>query len=270
MPDYPMSSIEDIYRTLNSLDSSCKASKLVRDAREIESTCTFGFSDLIPLAAPMFRLENSTHTHIPTPSEYCVGLTCHREGFVVFHRRLREDIRKPDSRNSERRTWVLEQHEILQTWYVEWEDEIQANMNGGTRNLDFLNDCHDRWETCTQYFEERQVAQRPLRYLDLVAAHIKHAVHWNDAWEHLRGDNGKKRRDLPDPQLRDWIAEGAQMYWRVSSRSLLVDRGWQCHSSFQCLSTDAVSEIFPFLFAFSSAFPASWLWILGKHSLHRF
>ena len=212
VPDYPMSSIEDVYRTLNSLDPSCRASKKVRDVRGIEPSVTFGFSDLIPLAAPIFRIPGSIHIHLPTPSEYCVGLTCHQEGFVVFHHRLKEHISNHNGRIPDLRVWVLQQYERLQTRYVEWEDEIEANMNGGARSIEFLDDCHSRWEECTRYFEQLQSSKRPLVYLVLVAAHIKHAVnYWGDAWEHLRREHGKQPHDHYG--LRDWIAEGAHMYW---------------------------------------------------------
>lgn len=185
---------------------------MVRDARGIESTCTFGFSDLIPLAAPMFRLRNSTHIKIPTPSEYCIGLTCHQEGFVVFYHRLKEHIQTRSGQTPDLRVWVLEQLELLRSCYVEWEDEIEANMNGGARSMDFLNKCHDLWEECTVYFERLQAPGRQLRYVDLIAAHIKHVVrYWNDAWEHLRKEHGKEPHDHYG--LRDWIAEGAHMYW---------------------------------------------------------
>ena len=75
LPDYHIGSIEDVYLTLNQLDPTCKASQKVRDVRGIVPTSTFGFSDIIPMAAPMLRLRGSILTRIPIPAEYCVCLT---------------------------------------------------------------------------------------------------------------------------------------------------------------------------------------------------
>lgn len=86
---FKIGTIEDVYTTMNILDETRKASKKIKDVRGIVPTCTFGFSDLIPLAAPMMRLRGTTVIRLPIPTEYCVGLMCHKEGFVVFHNRLK-------------------------------------------------------------------------------------------------------------------------------------------------------------------------------------
>ena len=160
----------------------------------------------------MFRFRDSTHIQIPTPSEYCVGLTCHQEGFVVFYHRLKEHIDTRSGRTPDLRVWVLQQYEQLKCDYPEWEDEVEANMNGGARSMDFLDKCHGLWEECTKYFEQLQASEHQIRYVDLIAAHVKYVVrYWGDAWAHIRGDDGKQAHDHYG--LRDWVAEGAHMYW---------------------------------------------------------
>ena len=216
LPEFKMGTIEEVYATTNILDSSGKAAKKLRDIRSLVPRVTFGFSDLVPLAAPMMRLRGSTVIRVPIPSEYCVGLTCHQEGFVVFHHRLKEYISEKDGAVSEQTKWVLERYEELRARYVEWEDEVEANKECDNRDLQFLERVHTGWDQATDYFSklEQSFKSKPLhfRYYDLMACHVTHAVnYWGDAWSHMRGDDGKKPRDHFG--LRDWIAEGAHMYF---------------------------------------------------------
>ncbi|KAL8825213.1 MAG: hypothetical protein Q9191_004550 [Dirinaria sp. TL-2023a] len=184
VPNYYMSSIEEVYDTANKLDRSGNTSQQIRNVRGIERTCTFGFSDLIPMAAPILRLRGSKIIRVPIPTEYCVGLTCHREGFVIFHHRLQDHIRdnKP-STSSDKRLWVVEQYESLKTAYPEWENEIEANMQANDRSLEFLEKVHDLWDQTTEYFAALQSDPKiNFCYTDLLAVHVKHVVHyWNDA-----------------------------------------------------------------------------------------
>lgn len=110
IPSFKIGTITDVYTTMNTLDESHKASQKIRDVRGIEPTCTFGFSDLIPLTAPMMRLRGSTVIGLPIPTEYCVGLTCHKEGFVVSYNRLKEHIAGKNGDVSGRIKWVLVSH----------------------------------------------------------------------------------------------------------------------------------------------------------------
>ena len=212
IPDYRIGSIEEVYSTLDSLDTTGKAKKVVRDARTIEPVCTFGFSDLIPMAAPILRLRGSTTIRIPIPTEHSVGLTCHKEGFVVFYHRLKAHVAANIGQIPDRRKWVLEQYEYMATRYIEWEDEVAANKYANGRSLPFLEKVHDLWDATSMYFKGLAQSHPGFAYTDLMASHIKHAVHyWNDAWANMRGDEGRKTHDWYG--LRDWIAEGAHMYW---------------------------------------------------------
>lgn len=212
IPEHRIGSIEEVFLTLDSLDGSGNAKKVVRDARTIEATCTFGFSDLIPMATPILRRRNSTIIRVPIPTEYCVGLTCHKEGLVVFHHRLEEHIATHAGQKPDRRTWVLKRYESLKDRYSEWEDEVEANKHANGRSHEFLDEVHDLWDETTAYFVDLQHSHPSFKYTDLMASHIRHAVlYWNDAWANLRGDDGRKTHDHYG--LRDWIAEGAHMYW---------------------------------------------------------
>ena len=107
IPPFKIGTIGDVYASMNLLDRSHKASQKIKDVRGIEPNCTFGFSDLIPLAAPMMRLRGSTVIRLPIPTEYWGGLTLHIEGFVVFHNRLTDYVRVRDGLVSDRIKWVL-------------------------------------------------------------------------------------------------------------------------------------------------------------------
>ena len=210
LPDYHISSIEDVYATLNLLDPTCKASQKVRDVRGICSESAFGFSDLIPMAAPMLRLRGSSIVRIPIPTQYCVGLTCNTPGFLIFHHRLAAYIAENQDLLTEHVPWVHAQISSLTTEFPEWENEILANQHANDRSLDFLERVHDCWDHTTKYFSSLQSDyDRAHLYLDLMATHIKHAVnYWNDAWSNIH-----ERRAREHYGERDWIAEGAHCYW---------------------------------------------------------
>lgn len=206
LPDYHISSIDNVYTTLIRLDPTCKASQKVRDVRGICPDSAYGFSDLISMAAPMLRLRGSTIIRIPIPTQYCVGLTCNTPGFVVFRARLSAFINEQEGHVTDQISWVSEQLNNLAAHYPEWEDEALANQRANGRALEFLESVHDCWDRTTDYF---RALEHRLRYADLMAAHIKHAVnYWNDAWENIR--EGRAREHYGQ---RDWIAEGAHCYW---------------------------------------------------------
>lgn len=115
IPSFKIGTINDVYATMNILDKSYKASQKIKDVRGFESTCTFGFSDLIPLAAPMMRLRGSTVIGLPIPTEYFAGLTCHTEGFVVFYNRLKQYIAGKNGAVSPEIKWVL----VSRSFYFE-------------------------------------------------------------------------------------------------------------------------------------------------------
>lgn len=210
LPDYHISSTEDVYHTLNLLDPSCKASQKVRDVRGIVPTSMFGVWDLIPMAAPIFRLRGSTITRIPVPTEDCLGLTSHTAGFVVFRERLGAYVEARKETDVDKSSEIYDRYRALQEKYPEWEDEVEANKEANGRGLEFLEEVHDNWDWTTNYFRIRQ-ARTVFRisYADLLAAHIKHAVnYWGDAWSNIR--EGKAREHYGH---RDWMAEGAHCYW---------------------------------------------------------
>lgn len=107
MPSFRIGTIGEVYASMNIMDKSHQASKKIKDVRGIEPNCTFGFSDLIPLTTPMIRLRGSTIVRLPIPTEYYAGLTLHKEGFVVFHNRLKEYITNGNRVQYSEIEWVL-------------------------------------------------------------------------------------------------------------------------------------------------------------------
>lgn len=79
IPDLKVGNIAEVYATADILDPARLTSRKIRDVRAYEPKCTFGFSDIIPLAMGMLRERGSTITRIPCPTEYAVGLLCYKE-----------------------------------------------------------------------------------------------------------------------------------------------------------------------------------------------
>lgn len=103
--------------------------------------------------------------------------------------------------------WILDQYERLNT-YSDWEDEVENNDQVNNCDLAFLEHVHDCWDATTDYFVQIEKFHQ-LRYLDLLASHVSHAVnYWGDAWHNLK--NGKAR---PHFGLRELEAEGAHLYF---------------------------------------------------------
>lgn len=94
--------------------------------------------------------------------------------------------------------------------HPEWESETLANTQGNNRPLPFLDLVQESHDITTEYFLNLQRTNR-LRYSYLVDAHLIHAAihYWGDATQHMRENKARF-----DPSwMRDWIAEGAHMYW---------------------------------------------------------
>ena len=81
IPEYTIGSTSEVLATADRLDPSGTLRRVTTDIRHpmFCPTCLFGFSDIIPLASGMLRARGSTIVRLPVPSEYVVGLTCHRE-----------------------------------------------------------------------------------------------------------------------------------------------------------------------------------------------
>ncbi len=247
VPDFRIGTIEEVLASMDSLDPSGEASKTIQDVRGLSPRVTFGFSDIIPMASPMMRLRGSGVIRLPIPSEYSVGLTCHTEGFVVFHHRLREYREERRGQVSARVDWVLEQYEALKASNEMWEDEVKANERANGRSIEFLDRVQDCWEEASLYFVDLRCGHRrpsatmgapsisdqlsssataasssspatvdvpPLRYMDLVASHLTQAVnYWGDAWARIRGDDDAGGPARNHYGLRNWIAEGMHCYF---------------------------------------------------------
>lgn len=215
IPTFRTGTLSEVLAAMDILDPTCKASETLSNignllAGKWDAHHTRGFSDLIPLAAPMLRRRKSPIIRLPTPMKHCFGLTSYREGFVIFHSRLKQYIKQRESHTvSTQVTWVLQQYETLKaTFPAEWESEIHANEYSNTRLLVFLDAAHTVWDAATAYFIHLH-ATFQLHYFDLMACHISHAVnYWSDAWAHIR--DGTTRNDYG---LRSVEAEGMHMYF---------------------------------------------------------
>ncbi|KAL9126688.1 MAG: hypothetical protein Q9217_004299 [Psora testacea] len=202
IPFFKVGTIDEVYATMDILDSTRKASRKLRDINRLlvgkwDAHCTYGFPDIIPLAAPMIRRRGSTIVRIPTPAEYCSSLLSHKEGFVVFHNRLQEYLRgQAKNVKLEQANWVLEQYENLKVRYSEWENEAGTNERVNECNLAFLEEVHGCWEAATDYFVRLRETDQ-LHYYDLMACHVSHAVnYWGDGWKRLNSGTARENYGL--------------------------------------------------------------------------
>ncbi len=214
VPSFQLGTTEDVYKTMDILDSTRKASSKLRDVnhlleRKWDAHCMYGFSDIIALAAPMIRRRNSTIIRVPMPAEYCSSLLSQKECFVVFHNRLKQYLATYSEIGPfEQADWVLKQYERLKTHYWEWENEPENINRVNGRDLSFLEEVHGCWDYTTTFFVQLQQTHH-LRYLDLMACHISHAVnYWGEAWQRIK--DGIARDNCG---LRALEAEGSHLYF---------------------------------------------------------
>lgn len=207
---YDMGTIGEILATLDVLDPTATAGKKIRDNRQFESTATYGFMDLIPMAAPMLRQRGNTKTRLPVPTEHCIGLCSLKEGFVIFRQRLGEFIAQEGDEVHQQVLWVRQYYDVLNKTQACWEDGLDEDSGRNLAILPFLDEVRDLWEETTVYFKQlNSNNDLNFRYADLVACHVKHAVHfWHEAHGRVREN---KQRD--DHGLTSWLTEGMHLYW---------------------------------------------------------
>jgi len=225
IPSFKIGTSNEVFASMDILDSIRKASRKLRDIRNLlvgkwDAHCTYGFSDLISLAAPMIRRRHSTIIRVPTPAEYCSSLLSHKEGFVVFHNRLKEYLRGNKEKPFKQAHWVLEQYEHLKVQYSEWENETRTHEQVNDCKLEFLGEVHGLWDAATDYFVQLHETHQ-LHYYDLMAIHVSQTVnYWGDAWEQLK--QGKARDNYG---LRALEAEGTHMYFDYLPRIVADMKG---------------------------------------------
>ena len=208
-----MGTIDEVRATLDVFDPSGRSNKKVRDDRQFDSTATFGFSDLISMTAPMLRRPHTTINRLPVPTEHCTGLMHAKEGFIVFRGRLGEYIEQQPNKVSDHVFWVLHQYDRLKDSFHCWENDLDAVERINCQDMNFLEDVHRLWNRTNLYFQtlgERE--KNRIKFFDLVSCHVRHAVNfWHEAHGRIRA--GTTRSHYGVEGMRDWLAEGAHMYW---------------------------------------------------------
>ena len=215
LPGYEIGSIWAVYETADKLDPKGDTSEKIKGTRHFMPVHMLGFSDIISLTAPWFRIHGCAISRLASPAEYSGGLTRNQEGFRVFRLNLEKCLKQSNEENTKKyiwRKWVLERYnELLSDFPAEWECEQLSDSVNSEEHLHFLDRCQDTWEACTAYLKPNQTdtvqfgASPGFTYLDLVSAQIKHSVsYWGDAWAKV-----KKAKDKPT----DWITKGAHLYW---------------------------------------------------------
>ena len=169
----------------------------------------------------MMRQLGSSLIRIPQPSEYVIGLTQQEEGFVVFHRRLRDLIAERDAKGhhvSDQTRFILRQYEKFKDTYgAQWEDQHECNKRINDRSVEFLDDVHQQHEAAVEYFKALQKryssGDEVFRYTDLMYSHIRFATNYFP--EAMTRINAKPptTRDHYGMRVAGWITEGAHIYF---------------------------------------------------------
>ena len=215
IPSFQVGTNEDVYATMDFLDTTRKASAKLRDVNRLlvgkwDEHCMYGFSDIIALAAPMIHRKHCAIIRVPAPAEYSWSLLSQKECFVVFYNRLKHHLCTISKAASlEQAGWVLEKYQYLKMQYNnKWENGAENSNQVSRHDLIFLGDVHRCWISATKYLVQIQ-EKHGLHYLDLMASHISNAVnYWGDAWQRLR--EGRARENYG---LRALEAEGAHLYF---------------------------------------------------------
>ena len=203
---------EDCMETMISLCGDCPATTHVR--QELDQYRRMpGFSDIIPLAAPIMYSAGSTITRIPQPANHSLGLTVYRQAFTVFRHRLKEYIDK-NTRNGN----GLEQARAVLNWYddldssSQWNDERLVSSTNN-EDPDFLKKVREKCVAAQTYLQDLNDNQI-LHYEDLMHCHIERAVFYRkNAIDNI--SSGKARStyggDPTDDGRRK--SEGMHMYF---------------------------------------------------------
>ncbi|KAL9577539.1 MAG: hypothetical protein Q9212_006301 [Teloschistes hypoglaucus] len=200
--------IEEVQATLDFLDPTGSASRKIRDNHQIDSTSTFGVSDLISMALPMLREHDSFRYWLPPPTQHYAGLTTHREGFVVFRDRLGDYVSK-NRGHCPHATWVLDTYDSLKALHACWENGIDEDIPHEC--IGVLDQIRDAWFHTEKFFIDTRISSGLVDwfYTRLVGCHIKHAVnYWHESHQRIRD---KTTRDHHG--LTNWLAEGMHLYW---------------------------------------------------------
>lgn len=177
---------------------------------------TPGFSDIIGFAAPMIRLPNSTIIRVPAPAQYVYGLTKQEEGFIVFHRRLRDLIAERESKGepvTSQLRWVLRQYEdLLERYGKRWQGLHALNSALDNPSIDFLDALQSCHEATTEYFVTLRTASNgAFSYKNLMHSHITHAVTY--LFTAQGNIEAGRARDTYGCNVPGWIVEGAHVYF---------------------------------------------------------
>ena len=225
VPAFKIGTFEQVLVTTDILDSTRKASQKLRDIHNLlvdkwDAQATYGFSDIISLAMPVIRLRGSTMTRIPIPTPHYSSIMNTREGFVIFSDRLNGYITDQatssglSTTSSHHTTWVLKQYQTLKARYPEWETGNSVDSRATCHpSLAFLEEVHTCHNETTDYFLQLQKLNH-LRYFDLLASHVSHAVnYWGDAWHNIRNKQTRPRPRHNGTPLRALEAEGMHLYF---------------------------------------------------------
>ena len=222
--DYRMGTEQEVLSLLRTIDRTCRAHDLLKGILAANPGWTPGISDIIGFASPMIRLPYSTIVRIPQPSEYVVGLTQSKTGFVVFYNRLSGLIAERESKNipvSKQTKYILEEYEFLKTHYPNnWEDPELNTILLNSLSVKFLNDLHARHHATTVYFSNLldwsltpDSKGNIFSYESLIFSHITHAVSYFSEAQQRINATPPRTRPTYDLQDADWIIEAAHIYF---------------------------------------------------------
>jgi len=241
VPDFVLSSQDDIGDALNMLDTTGCSKYVLKRILLDDPTFQFPVGDLVALTtSPIYRLTGprTALVQIPAPCDNVEGLTTSRLGRRCFYEELRRYVEKDngDLQSSDTEPtkfsspWVLAQFRNLLIQADEWDINIIDVIDAPTeqwvvrRPTKVVEFALNTITACNSHLEDLQLEVPQFRYHLMVGAHIRICI----LGVRPRGF-GQWEGVVPDVQ--DFIDEKAQMERWFGKLGDLVEfwtiRGWK-------------------------------------------
>jgi hypothetical protein len=184
---------------------------------------TPGFSDIIPMAAPMMYKKGTGVTRVPKPAHYALGPTKYVEAFRVFRYRLQDYVGdrhigpqlSSNSQEEKQLHWIIDSYDELRlTGYWDGNHSMSPTNGDDDSILGLISDKLVQAETwLSETFLDTR-ADFAVVYKDLLRCHIECAVRYKDGADSMIKDGTKVHipsgcNDYGDAR---WIIRGMHKY----------------------------------------------------------
>jgi len=222
----PVGKMEEINEFLDFLDNTGDENmhlvETLEAAMNARVGCMPGFSDIIPLTAPMMASKSSFLCNLPMPNKYSPGLLRTKEGLQAFCERLRKYIASQDAasqHHQQMQKWIhrLESNERWNRKDTAWacmpvtKGEPSQEVRNEQRKYQVeIHDVFDQAEEFLCTINKTEQQGNAAIYDTLLVEHIRMAI---PAYGKAMKKLGHKSMDKIDPRDRDWLAASMEVYW---------------------------------------------------------